>query len=120
MVRSLAVLALLLASCGMVGRLPSGGIAGVVTTGPMCPVLVQGSPCPDAPWSGTVRAVSSAGNVVKAQTDAQGRYRLPLANGTYEVGPVLEGGPSSASPMTVTVSDDAMQVLDLHVDSGIR
>ena len=119
MVRSLAVLALLM-SCGMHGRSPSGGITGVVTTGPMCPVVVQGSPCPDAPWNGTVRAVSSAGNVVEMQTDAQGRYRLSLANGTYEVVPVLEGGPSGASPVTATVSDDAMLVLDLHVDSGIR
>ena len=119
MVRSLAVLALLV-SCGMQGRAPSGGITGVVTTGPMCPVVVQGSPCPDRPWTGTVRAVSSSGAPVEAQTDAQGRYRLLLANGTYEVTPVLEGAASSASPTEVTVSDESMQVLDLHVDSGIR
>ena len=114
------MLALLMASCGVQGRAPSGGITGVVTTGPMCPVVVQGSPCPDRPWTGTVRAVSSSGATVEALTDAQGRYRLPLANGTYEVTPVLAGGPSTASPTSVTVSDDSMQVLDLHVDSGIR
>ena len=121
MLRSLAVLTLLLVSCSSGASGPSGGISGAVTLGPMCPVVMQGSPCPDAPWMGTIRAVSTSGSVAEAQTDDQGRYQVSLSDGTYEVTPVIEGGgPPSAAPVSVTVTGGAMQTLDLHVDSGIR
>jgi hypothetical protein len=121
MLRILAVLTLLLISCSGGASGPSGGITGTVTLGPMCPVVMQGSPCPDAPWTGTVRAVSASGQVSETQTVDQGRYRLSLSDGTYEVTPVIEGGgPPSAAPVSVTVTGGAMQTLDLQVDSGIR
>jgi len=99
---------------------PGGGIEGTVTAGPTCPVEIQGSPCPPGVWTGTVRATASDGAAHETQTDADGRYRLALAPGTYTVAPVIEGsGPPIAKPVTVTVGD-AMQQLDLQVDTGIR
>jgi hypothetical protein len=116
-----AIAAVVLAACAYSPAVPpSGGIEGTVTTGPSCPVEIQGSPCPPGVWTGTVRATASDGSAQETETDADGRYRLTLSPGTYTVVPEIEGsGPPTAKPVTVTVGD-AMQRLDLQVDTGIR
>jgi hypothetical protein len=115
------VLSLVLVACAKgAGGSPSGGIEGVVTAGPTCPVETLDSPCPPTPWQGTVRATASDGSTFEATTDADGRYRLALPAGSYEVAAVIEGGgPPTASPVPITIAD-AMQTLDLEVDTGIR
>jgi carboxypeptidase family protein len=120
--RTIATLVLATALAGCAGRVaaPSGGIEGTVTAGPTCPVERAGSPCPPAPWTGTVRATAADGTTREAVTDASGAYRLPLPDGTYVVTPVLQGGPPTATSVTVTVAGGAMQMLDLQVDTGIR
>jgi len=111
---------LVLAGCGAEAQAPAGGIEGTVTAGPTCPVETMDSPCPPAPWYGTVRATAADGSTHETQTDEAGRYRLPLAPATYEVVAVVDGtGPPSAKPVEVTVGE-AMQRLDLQVDTGIR
>jgi len=99
----------------------TGGITGRVVAGPTCPVEVAGSPCPPGVWTGTVRATAADGTTYETQTDGEGRYRLPLLDGTYEVVPVIDGGgPPSSAPVSVTVRAGAMQTLELQVDTGIR
>ena len=110
-----------LAACASSAEQPTGGISGRVTAGPTCPVELAGSPCPPGVWTGTVRATATDGARYETQTDGAGRYRLPLLDGTYEVIPVIEGGgPPSSAPVSVTVTADEMQTLDLQVDTGIR
>jgi hypothetical protein len=114
------IVVLTLTACGSQGAAPTGGIKGTVTSGPTCPVEVQGSPCPPGIWTGTVRATGSDGSVHDALTDSGGHYRLALEPGTYSVTAVVEApGPPLAKPVDVTVGD-AMQTLDLQVDTGIR
>ena len=110
-----------LAACASNAEQPSGGISGTVTAGPACPVEIAGSPCPPRVWTGTVRATASDGTTHETQTDGEGRYRLPLPDGTYEVTPVIDGGgPPTATAVSVTVTAGEMQTLDLQVDTGIR
>jgi Carboxypeptidase regulatory-like domain len=117
---TLAVVAATLVACSSPAAAPTGGIQGAVTAGPTCPVEIQGSPCPPRPWTGLIRATAEDGSTEETQTNADGSYRLALAPGSYQVTPVVEGtGPPTARPVTVTVGD-AMQRLDLQVDTGIR
>jgi len=114
------VLTLALSACAGASE-PAGGISGTVTAGPTCPVETANSPCPPGVWTGTVRATASDGTDYEAETDAQGRYRISVPPGIYEVIPVLNGpGPPSASPTSVVVTADATSALDLQVDTGIR
>ena len=54
----------------------------------------------------------------ETQTDGDGRYRLPLLDGTYEVIPVVEGGGSpSAAPASITVTAGRYADVDLQVDT---
>jgi len=118
-----AVLALSvsLSACASGAQEPAGGITGIVTAGPTCPVEMANSPCPLGVWTGTVRATATDGSTQETQTDREGRYRLQLPEGTYEVIPVIAGGgPPSAASVSVTVAAGVMQTLDLQVDTGIR
>jgi hypothetical protein len=117
---ALAVVTAALVACASSAQTATGGIEGTVTAGPMCPVEVQGSPCPPGVWTGTVRATAADGTTHETETDTAGNYHLALDPGTYSVVPLVEGGgPPTARPVTVTVSEP-MQQLDLQVDSGIR
>jgi len=115
-----AIVAIALVACAAEAQTPTGGIEGTVTAGPTCPVEVQGSPCPPGVWTGTVRATGADGTIQETATNEQGGYLLALEPDTYSVVPLIEGtGPPIAKPVTVTVGD-AMQQLDLQVDTGIR
>ena len=121
-----SAIALSFAACGDDGAVgdepPASGIAGIVTAGPRCPVVVEGSPCPDAPWRGTVRVTTLEGTLVgEVDTDDEGRFRLPLAPGDYEVAVAAEASrPPTASSEAVTVVDGRWINVELTVDTGIR
>jgi phosphatidate phosphatase APP1 len=84
-------------------------------------VEVEGSPCPDVPYEGTVVATDAAtGDAFTVETDAQGRFELPLAPGTYEVSIESESQPPFAKPQTVTVEQGAFAEITVTVDTGIR
>jgi hypothetical protein len=117
------LLALAVTACGGDGAGDaSSGIRGRALAGPQCPVEVAGTPCPDEPWMGTVVATATeTGDRHTAESDASGRFELPLAPGTYELSIEADGGgPPTAKPQTVTVEPGAFAEVTLLVDTGIR
>jgi hypothetical protein len=118
----LAAVALILAACGGSSQGDgSSGITGHAVAGPQCPVQIQGSPCPDAPWQGTVVATdASTGDEFTVETDADGRFRLALEPGTYELSIRSDTSPPFAKPQQVTVHAAAFTDVTLTVDTGIR
>ncbi len=119
----LAVLAAIaLASCGTdPGTIGASGIQGRALAGPQCPVQLEGSPCPDRPWRGTVVATDvGSGARSTVRTDADGRFRLALDPGTYDVSIDADGGPPFAKPQRITVRAGAFTDVRVAVDTGIR
>jgi hypothetical protein len=118
----LVLVAVALASCGGVGvGDATSGIRGQALAGPQCPVETQASPCPPVPYEGTVIATDvESGAEYTVDTDADGRFELPLAPGPYEVSIVSETSPPFAKPQTVTVEPDSFTEITVSVDTGIR
>ena len=99
----------------------TSGIRGQALSGPNCPVEVEGSPCPDLPWEGTVIAIDTdTDEEFTVQTDAEGRFELPLEPGSYVVSIVSESSPPFAKPQTVTVEPGSFTEIVVSVDTGIR
>ena len=119
---ALVLVAFALASCGGAGTGDgTSGIRGQALAGPQCPVEIQGSPCPPVPYEGTVVATDvESGAEYTVDTDADGRFELPLEPGTYEVSIVSETSPPFAKPQTVTVEPDSFTEITVSVDTGIR
>ena len=118
----LAGLLLTLIACGPAGSGDgTSGIRGQALAGPQCPVEIEGSPCPALPWQGTVVAVETAsGEKFTVETDDQGRFRLALAPGRYEVTISSESSPPFAKPQSVTVEAGTFTEIVVSVDTGIR
>ena len=117
----LVPLAFALAACGASGSGDgTSGIRGRALSGPQCPVEIEGSPCPDRPFQGTVVATDADDERFTAETDAQGRFELPLAPGTYEVSIVSDSQPPFAKPQTVEVAPGTFTRITVAVDTGIR
>jgi hypothetical protein len=117
------LLVVVLAACGDGDGAGDGasGIRGQALAGPQCPVEMADSPCPDLPWQGTVVATdTSSGETFTASTDADGRFELSLAPGTYEVTIDAASTPPTAEPLSVTVEEGSFAEIDLSVDTGIR
>jgi hypothetical protein len=115
----------LILACSLVPTpVPSdNGIEGQALMGPMCPVLREGQECPDQPYQATIVVRDSSGGlVVRFETDADGRFRLPLAPGEYLLQPEPpEGMPFPfADEMPVSVQPGAFTRIMVLYDSGIR
>ena len=114
----------LLTSCGSSSPRPSnaarGVLTGVVDSAPTCPVEQAGSPCPPRPVAGAaVVALRGTDARSMARTDAQGRFRLTLAYGTYTIRATNVGGIGSTATKIVTIGPTNAPI-ELTVDSGIR
>ena len=101
----------------------SSGIAGLVLIGPMCPVMQIDVPCPDQPYATTlVVRDSQGGEVCRTSSGDDGRFRVGLPPGEYELGPE----PSEfdrlpyTSPQWVTVVPGQYTEVLVSYDSGIR
>jgi hypothetical protein len=101
----------------------SSGVEGVALTGPTCAVerIPPDPKCDDRVLArATVRAQDGDRVVAETQTDAQGRFRLPLVPGRYEL--YTSGGiaPFNTPVATARVVESRFTHVDLYVDSGIR
>jgi hypothetical protein len=116
---------LVVTSCSDVGEPDpkDSGVEGVALIGPTCPV--ERDPpdpdCADRPLAhATIRAQRAADVVGNTKTDAQGRFRLPLEPGSYQL--YTSGGiqPFGTPVATVRVVSNRFTRVELRIDSGIR
>jgi hypothetical protein len=119
---AVVLVAVALASCGGEGAGDgTSGIRGRALAGPRSPVETQASPCPPLPYERTVVATEvESGAEYPVDTDADGRFEIPLEPGTYEVTIVSESSPPFAKPQTVTVEPGSFAEITVSVDTGIR
>jgi hypothetical protein len=112
---------LILASCARAGGSADSGIEGRVLLGPQCPVVTEESPCPDEPVSAEVLVLNLDGReVARAQSGPDGRFRIALEPGTYEVQALVTAGAMFAKPVNVTVSAGDFAQVSVLLDTGIR
>ena len=118
----IGVLILVLATCSIYSPTPRGsGIEGQVFLGPMCPVVQEGQPCPDQPYQATLTVRNLDGlQVAQFQTDAQGRFEVPLVPGEYILHPESPNGLPFAGAQSFTVQTGSFTQITVHYDSGIR
>lgn len=96
-------------------------LAGIVVRGPVQPVCRADVPC-DAPFSAAFTVERGNRVIATFRTDAQGRFDVQVAPGSYLVIP----GPDAPliSPRTqakeVTVGPSGTTMVLLHFDTGIR
>jgi len=118
----IGVMILVLATCSIYSPTPRGsGIEGQVLLGPMCPVVQQGQDCPDQPYQATLTVMNRDGvQVTQFQTDAQGRFSVPLVPGEYILHPESPNGIPFAGDQTLMVETGRFTQITVHYDSGIR
>lgn len=108
-------------------RLPTGStVTGTVTAGPTCPVVTDPPDpnCGDRPVEGAVLVVATVDGVEVARTtsDAEGRFALSLAPGSYRLEPQpVEGLMGTAAPIefSVELGGPSAELL-VSYDTGIR
>jgi Carboxypeptidase regulatory-like domain len=120
--KRLGVIAILiLASCARAGGSADSGIEGRVLLGPQCPVVTKGSPCPDKPVAADVVAMRlDDREEFRARSGSDGRFRLALPPGDYEVQALVTAGAMFAKPVKVTVPPGEFVSVDVLLDTGIR
>jgi hypothetical protein len=96
------------------------GLYGRVVIDPAQPVCRVGVPC-TAPAKNTWLTFSARGrSVVRARTDARGRYRVTLRPGTYVVGVGRGVIGRGLEPTRAVVRTDRYRRADFTLDIGIR
>ena len=122
---TMVAVAIVLAGCGPAqpSAPPGTGVQGIVESSPTCPVERINSPCPPHPLAATVIVSTSQGvEVTRFHTGADGRFRVDLAPGQYN----LLGQPVGGSllprpiPTTATVVQGSYVTVNVEYDSGIR
>ena len=103
----------------------SSGIEGQVTQSPTCPVETDPPKpeCAPRPYQATIVVWNAdhSAQVVTFTADENGRFRVPLEPGKYEIEPQGEGRfPMPPAPFAVTVPPDQFVHLDIEYDTGIR
>jgi hypothetical protein len=115
------VLILLLATCSAEPASTTSGVEGQVFIGPVCPVVQEGQECPDKPYQATLVVNNSNGReIVKVQTDEQGRFKIPLEPGEYILHPESPNVMPYASEQTFAVVPGRFTQIRVNYDSGIR
>ena len=119
---AIGVLILVLATCSIYSPTPRGsGITGQVMIGPMCAVVQQGQPCPDQPFQATLTVRNLTGlQIAQFQTDAQGRFSVPLVPGEYILHPESLNAVPLAGDQSFIVETGRYTQLTVRYDSGIR
>ena len=120
-----AAVALVLLPVAGPGGATGSGLYGTVRKGPVKPVCQAGVPC-DAPAQVTLvfgRLASSPTSVqpIRVRTDKQGRYRIALAPGYYQVRSTVKIGLTKLpKPHSVHVRAGHWDKINLFFDTGIR
>jgi hypothetical protein len=121
MKRHSIVAILLLAGCARAGGAADSGIEGRVLLGPKCPVITEESPCPDEPVAAEVIAMRLEDReTFSVRSGSDGRFRLALPPGDYEVQALVTAGAMFAKPVNVTVTAGEFVHVDVPLDTGIR
>jgi len=96
------------------------GIDVRVTESPVCAGFPQGPECAPRPRQATIAVWNADGTIklLEFTTDAQGHFRVPLAQGQYYVDP--EGPMSPSGLYFVTVPASGFVILSIDYDTGIR
>jgi len=89
---------------------------GIVHIGPTTPVCQVGTPC-DKPAGSVVLTFTRAGSTRRVRTDAEGRYSLSLAAGTWHV---RASTGMRITPTTFVVPRASSARRDFAIDTGIR
>lgn len=123
--QSLVWLVLIAASgCGVIPGIFGGdtGITGIVLAGPTCPFEIPGEDCDDRPIAATVIVRQPFGfEVARFTSDADGRFRVALPPGNYQLDPQPNECCIGSPPFqTVTVQDGQFAELVISYDTGIR
>jgi len=112
---------LALASCTSTSTSPTGTVTGHVLASPCTPVeRVGDSPCPGLPVAGASITFSMGSQAAAATTDASGAYSIALPVGTWQAKLASRPPFGQERTATVNVTASTTQVLDFHIDSGIR
>ncbi len=113
----------LLCGCGSPAATAGAGIEGTVTVGPTCPVVRLDAPCPDRPLQAEVSVRDGSGReVTRFRSGPDGRFRVDLPPGTYQLLGISPGpsGFPRPTPTTATVGAGRYTHVDVAFDSGIR
>ena len=98
----------------------ASGIERQVTIRPMRPVERKGVPNAQ-PYQARITVLDPAGReVAVVDSDAEGKFRIALAPGTYVVRPATAGPYPRASEQRVEVGRNKTTRVDIVYDSGIR
>ena len=97
------------------------GLIGIVVRGPVQPVCQVQVPC-DAPFGASFTVEQNGRVVATFRSDAQGRFRVHLAPGSYLVVPGSDAPIISPSGQAkpVVVGPDGLTSVRLEFDTGIR
>lgn len=116
--RLVALAVVLLAVAPLAVAAPaSTGLRGTVTRGPITPVCQVDTPC-SAPSKHTTLVFARNGQSKSVVTDADGRYSILLAAGTYALR--IPSARFGFTPRTVVVRAGRMTTRNVSIDTGIR
>lgn len=101
----------------------SSGITGQVLLGPMTAVVRSDKIVPDKPYQAKIKILNEKREfVTEFETDEEGKFRIPLAPGTYIISPVAPKPnlPPRPEEKTVTVEEGKYLETKVLFDTGIR
>ena len=101
----------------------SSGITGQVLLGPMTPVMRSDKIVPDKPFQAKIKILDEKREfITEFETDEEGKFRIPLAPGTYIISPVAPQPnlPPHPEEKTVTVEEGKFLETKVLFDTGIR
>lgn len=101
----------------------SSGITGQVLLGPMTAVMRSDKIVPDKPYQAKIKILNEKREfITEFETDEEGKFRIPLAPGTYIISPVAPKPnlPPRPEEKTVTVEEEKFLETKVLFDTGIR